>query len=87
MQYTVTIFVVEIVSCFLDVFFKSPKFTSLLHGPQRIPLFQSNYILSNFDFCYVPAMGQYTRGGGRKPELREGRRNERHKRSEKIQEK
>ena len=53
MQCIKTIFVVEIVSCFLDVFFKSPKFISILHIPQTIPLFQSNYILSSFDFCSV----------------------------------
>ena len=42
------------------------------------------------DFFYVPAMGQYTRGErgqGRKPKLREERRNERHKSSENAQEK
>ena len=33
------IFVFEMVNCFLDVFFKSPKFTSILHIPQTIPLF------------------------------------------------
>ena len=43
MQCNKTIFVVEIVSCFLDVFFKSAKFTSLLHGPKTIAVFWSNY--------------------------------------------
>ena len=56
------IFVFETVNCFLDVFFKSPKLSSILHIPQTIPLFQLNYILSSMDFFYVPAMGQYTRG-------------------------
>ena len=55
-------FVFETVNCFLDIFFKSPKLISILHIPQTIPLFQSNYILSCMDFFYVPAMGQYTRG-------------------------
>ena len=31
MQCIRTIFVIEIVNCFLDVFFKSPKFISILH--------------------------------------------------------
>ena len=31
MQCIKMIFVFEIVNCFLDVFFKSPKFTSILH--------------------------------------------------------
>ena len=81
------IFVCEIVNCFLDVFYKSRKFISILHIPQTIPLIRSNYILSSLDFCYVPAIGQYTRGEGRKPKLREERRNERHKSSENVQEK
>ena len=55
--------------------------------PQIIALFRSNYILSSFDLCYVQAIGHYTRGKGRKPKLREGRRNERHKSSEKVLEK
>ena len=59
-----TIFVFETVNCFLDLFFKRPKLISILHIPQTIPLFQSNYILSSMDFFYVPAMGQYTRGRG-----------------------
>ena len=61
---------------------------SILHIPQTIPLFRSNYILSNMDFFYVPAMGQCTRveeGQGRKPRLKEERRNERHKTSENAQ--
>ena len=69
MQCIRTIFVFETVNCFLDVFFKSPKLFSILHIPQTIPLFQSNYILSSMDFFYVPAMGQCTRaegGGGKK---------------------
>ena len=64
MQCIRTIFVFETVNCFLDVFFKSPKLFSILHIPQTIPLFQSNYILSSMDFFYVPTMRQYTRGGG-----------------------
>ena len=64
MQCIRTIFVFETVNCFLDIFFKSPKLISILHIPQTIPLFQSNYILSSMDFFYVPAMGQYTRGEG-----------------------
>ena len=47
-------------------FLQSPKLFSILHIPQTIPLFQSNYILSSMDFFYVPAMGQYTRGEGDK---------------------
>ena len=83
-----TIFVFEIVNCFLDVFFKNLKFISILHIPQTIPLFRPNYILCSFDFFYVPAIGQYTRGeGGRKPKLRQEQRNERHKSSENVQEK
>ena len=50
MQCIRTIFVFETVNCFLDVFFKSPKLISILHIPQTIPLFQSNYILSSMDF-------------------------------------
>ena len=90
MQCIRTIFVFEIANCFLDVFFKSPKLISILHIPQTIPLFQSNYILSSIDFFYLPAMGKYTRGDwgqGRKPKLREEWRNERHKSSENAQEK
>ena len=90
MQCIRTIFVFETVNCFLDVFFKSPKLITILHIPQTIPLFHSNYILSSMDFFYVPAMGQYTRGEGgqgRKPKLREERRNERHKSSENAQKK
>ena len=90
MQCIRTIFVFEIVNCFLDVFFKNPKLISRLHIPQTIPLFRSNYILSSMDFFYVPAVGQYTReegGQGRKPKLRQERRNERHKSSENAQEK
>ena len=70
MQWIRTIFVFEIVNCFLDVFFKSRKLMSILHIPQTIPLFRSNYILSSMDFFYVPAVGQYTReeGGGGKEE-------------------
>ena len=41
MQCIKTIFVFKIVNCFLDVFFKSPKFISILHIPQTIPLFRS----------------------------------------------
>ena len=75
MQCIRTIFVFETVNCFLDVFFKSPKLFSMLHIPQTIPLFQSNYILSSMDFFYVPAMGQYTRleGGARKKTQVKGR--------------
>ena len=88
MQCIKTIFVFEVVNCFLDVFFKSPKFISILHIPQTIPLCRSNYILSSLDFFYVPPIGQYTRGGqGRKPTLREERRNQRHKSSENVEEK
>ena len=92
MQCIRTIFVFETVNYFLEVFFKSPKLISILHIPQTIPLFQSNYILPSMDFFYVPAMGQYTRGEGgggqgRKPKLRKERRNERHKISENAQEK
>ena len=67
MQCIRTIFVFEIVNCFLDVFFKSLKLVSILHIPQTIPLFRSNYILSSMDFFFGPAMGQYTRseGGGK----------------------
>ena len=57
-----TIFVVETVNCFLDVFFKSPKFISILPIPQTIPLFRSNYILSSFDFCYVNGRGPIYEG-------------------------
>ena len=64
MQWITTAFVFEIVNCFLDVFCKSPKFISMLHIPQTIPLFRPNYILCNLDFFYVLAIGQYTRGGG-----------------------
>ena len=64
MQCIRTIFVFETVNCFLDFFFKSPKLISILHIPQTIPFFQSNYILSSMDFFYVSAMGQYTRGRG-----------------------
>ena len=39
MQCIRTIFEFEIVYCFLDVFFKSPKHMSILHIPQTIPLF------------------------------------------------
>ena len=69
------IFVFEMVNCFLDVFFKSPKLITILHIPQTIPLFHSNYILSSMDFFYVPAMGQYTsgEGGARKKTQVEGR--------------
>ena len=90
MQCIRTIFLFETVNCFLDIFFKSHKLFSILQIPQTIPLFQSNYIFSSIDFFYVPAMGQYTRGEGgqgRKPKLREERRNERHKSSENAQEK
>ena len=41
MQCIRTIFVFEIVNCFLDIFFKSPKLISILHIPQTIPLFRS----------------------------------------------
>ena len=87
MQCIKTIFVCEIVNCFLDVFFKSNKFIIILYIPWTIPLFRPNYILSSLDFSCVPAMGQYTRGGGegRKPKLMEERRNERHKSSENVQ--
>ena len=30
----------------------------------------SNYILSTFDFCYVPATGQYTRGERKKTQIK-----------------
>ena len=75
MQCIRTIFVFEIVNCFPDVFFKSPKLISILHIPQTIPLFQSNYILSSIDFFYIPAMGQYRRaeGEGRKKTQVKGR--------------
>ena len=66
MQCIRTIFVFETVNCFLEIFFKSPKLITILHIPQTILLFQSNYILSSMDFFYVPAMGQYTRGEGDK---------------------
>ena len=59
---------VEIVNCFPYVFFKNLKFISILHIPQTIPLFQSNYILSSMDFFSVPAMGQCTKGEGGKEE-------------------
>ena len=79
----------EIVNCFPYVFFKNLKFISILHIPQTIPLFRPDYILCSLDFFYVPAMGQYPRGGGggRKPKLREEQRNEGHKSSENVQEK
>ena len=64
MQCMRTIFVFEIVNCFLDVFFKNLKFISILHIPQTIPLFRPNYILCSLDFFYVPSIGQYTNGGG-----------------------
>ena len=92
MQCIRSIFVFEILNCFLDVFFKSPKLVSILHIPQTIPLFRSNYILSSIDFFDLPAMGKYTRaevvGGGQrgKPKLKEERRNERNKSSENAQE-
>ena len=77
MQCIRTIFVFEIVNCFLDVFFKSPKLVSILHISQTIPLLRSNYILSSMDFFYVPAMSQYTRGeeggGARKKTKVKGR--------------
>ena len=82
MQCTKTVFVVEIVSCFLDVFFKSPKFTSLSHGPQTIALFRSNY---KRERVRIRAICE-----GRKemrPILREGRGNVRHKTSEKVTQK
>ena len=41
MQCIRTIIAFEIVNCFLDVFFKSPKLISILHIPQTIPLFRS----------------------------------------------
>ena len=66
---------------------------SILHIPQTIPLFRSNYILSSIDFFDLPAKGKYTiaevgGGGGQrgKPKLKEERRNERHKSSENAQE-
>ena len=76
MQCIRTIFVFEILNCFLDDFFKNLKFISILYIPQTIPLFLPNYILCSFDFFYVPAIGQYMRGGGggRKPKLREEQR-------------
>ena len=80
MQCTKTIVVVEIVSCFLDVFFKSPKFTSLLHGPQTIALFRSNYMRGRVRIRRI-----YEGGEGIKPILR--RRNVRHKMSERMKEK
>ena len=75
MQCIRTIFVFETVYCFLDVFFMSSKLISILHIPQTIPLFQSNYILSSMNFFYVPAMGQYTKGeeGARKKTQVKGR--------------
>ena len=74
-----TIFVSEIVNCFLDVFFKSLKFISILHIPQTIPLFWSNYILSSMDFFYVLAIGQYTRGRGARKKTQVKRRTEKRK--------
>ena len=84
-----TIFVFETVNCFLDIFFKSPKLISILHIPQTIPLFQSNYILSSMDFFTSRPWANIRggRGQGRKPKLREEQRNERHKSSENAQEK
>ena len=73
MQCIRTIYVFETVNCFLDISFKSPKLISILHIPQTIPLFQSNYILSSMDFFYVPVMGQYTRGVRRKKTQVKGR--------------
>ena len=66
MQCIRTIFVFEIVNCFPYVFFRDLKFISILHIPQTIPLFWPNYISCSLDFFYVPAIGQYMRGGGRK---------------------
>ena len=82
MQCTETIFVFEIVSCFLEVFFKSPKFTSLLHDPKTIAVFRSNDKRG-----YVRIRAIYEGGEGIKPILREGWGNVRHKTSEKMKEK
>ena len=51
------------------------------YSTTKIP---ANYIISAFDFFYILATGQYTRGKRKKPKFREGRRNVRHKRSEKY---
>ena len=40
MQFIRTIFVFEIVNCFLDVFFKSPKLIYIIRIPQTFPLFE-----------------------------------------------
>ena len=74
MQSTKTIFVVEIVSCFLDVFFKSPKFTSSSHGPKTIAVFWSNYKRGR-----VRIRAIYKRVERIKQILREGWGNVRHK--------
>ena len=73
MQCIRTIFVFETVNCFPYVFFKNLTFISILHIPQTIPLFRPDYILCSLDFFYVPAMGQYTRGEGRKKTQVKGR--------------
>ena len=70
MQCIRTIFVFEIVKCFPYVFLKNLKFISVLYIPQTIPLFRPNYILCSLDFFYVPAIGQYTRGGGEKTQVK-----------------
>ena len=70
MQCIRTIFVFEIVNCFPYVFFKNLKFISILHIPQTIPLFRPDYILCSLDFFYVPAIGQYTRGGRKKTQVK-----------------
>ena len=89
MQCIRTIFVFETVNCFLDVFFKSPKLFSILHIPQTIPLYSVKLYFAQYRFLLRPGHGPIYEGGGggqgRKPKLREERRNERHKSSENAQ--
>ena len=57
---------------------KSQIYKHITHS-QTIPLFRSNYILSCFDFCYVPAMGQYTRGEKKETQVNGWKEKQRHK--------
>ena len=68
---------------------KSQTYKHITHSSDNSIISVKLYFVQ-YGFFYVPAMRQYTRGEGgqgRKPKLREERRNERHKSSENAHEK
>ena len=84
MQCIKTIFVVEIVSCFLDVFFKTPKFISILHIPRQFHYFRQITFYPVLISVTSRPRANIRELKGRKPMLSDGQRNKRHKSQKKY---